>query len=176
MNSTEQMPGLSVLDHGKAVWNKTQEILEGKIEGMKLPQWFIENRKAIIDGAYNKERIEAYTVYHDCGKPLVRTVSTEGRVHFPGHAEASANLWLQLFPEQTEVAELMRLDMLLHTATVDEVASQNLSKRTAFTLILVAFAELHANAEMFGGTASTSFKIKFKKLRRNAKKAWEVYS
>lgn len=36
----------------------------------------------------------------------------------------------------------------------------------AATWILTAFAELHSNAQMFGGIESTSFKIKWKKLNK----------
>ena len=34
----------------------------------------------------------------------------------------------------------------------------------AISLLLVALSEIHANAEMFGGIESTSFKIKWKQI------------
>jgi hypothetical protein len=42
--------------------------------------------------------------------------------------------------------------------------------KTVFTLLLVAWAELHSNANvLFGGTGSVSFKIKRRALERTTK-------
>ena len=40
------------------------------------------------------------------------------------------------------------------------------SQQEAPTLLLTGLAEIHANAGMFGGVASVSFKIKWKQLDR----------
>jgi len=55
---------------------------------------------------------------------------------------------------------------LLKDAGVDGFSS----RPEAATLLLTALAEIHSNAEMFGGIESTSFKIKWKQLNRRGKK------
>lgn len=39
----------------------------------------------------------------------------------------------------------------------------------AATLLLTSLAEIHANASMFGGIESTSFKIKYKHIAKRGK-------
>lgn len=61
--------------------------------------------------------------------------------------------------------------MVLHTIKSEELEQKitQFSQADWLTLLVVAFAELHANAEMFGGTNNTSFKIKFKQLDKRGK-------
>ena len=61
--------------------------------------------------------------------------------------------------------------MVLHTIKSDEVEDfiKNNSIKTVITLLVTALCELHSNASMFGGTESTSFKIKFKQLDKRGK-------
>lgn len=107
---------------------------------------------------------DVYQVWHDCGKPLC---AQNG--HFPNHAQLSAKQWLHLFPEDTLVAELMANDMLFHLAKSD-TANQAWQHPYAYTLYLTAWAEVYANASMFGGMDSDSFKIKRKRLIQTGKK------
>jgi hypothetical protein len=46
--------------------------------------------------------------------------------------------------------------------------------KMACTLLLSALAEVHSNANMFGGIDSTSFKIKWKHLDKRGKKAVDI--
>jgi len=61
--------------------------------------------------------------------------------------------------------------MVLHTCTADQLATKlsEWSSEHAFSLLVAALCELHANAKMFGGIESTSFKIKWKKLNKRGK-------
>jgi hypothetical protein len=109
--------------------------------------------------------LERYAVNHDCGKHLVEVTDGEGR-HFPDHANASADYWLEHYPKDTHVALLMRNDMFIHTCTAEELDTSVLSHDVLCTLLLTALAEVHANAAMFGGMDSQSFKIKWKQVNR----------
>lgn len=105
-----------------------------------------------------------YQLWHDCGKPATRQVDADGRVHYPDHAEASSRIWLQLGGEP-EIAELIRRDMECHLLRPAGAAA---FAKTPFALelLITSLCELHANATMFGGMDSESFKIKFKRLDR----------
>lgn len=78
------------------------------------------------------------------------------------------------------VADLIGNDMVMHTIKADELdtllKSGKLTKPDAFTLMLVAFSELHANCEMFGGVTTTSFKIKYKQLDKRGKQVLAYFS
>lgn len=108
---------------------------------------------------------DLYQVWHDCGKPICQQGG-----HFPNHAEWSAKQWRHLFPDDTEVAYLMEHDMDFHLAKSDTV-ERVWAQPYAYTLYLTAWAEVYANAAMFGGMASDSFKIKRKRLVQSGKKA-----
>ena len=105
-----------------------------------------------------------YQLWHDCGKPATRQVDADGRVHYPDHADASSRIWLQLGGEP-EIAELIRRDMECHLLRPAGAAA---FAKTPFALelLITSLCELHANATMFGGMDSESFKIKFKRLDR----------
>ncbi|EBS4516491.1 hypothetical protein DQT32_03570 [Salmonella enterica subsp. enterica serovar Braenderup] len=110
-----------------------------------------------------------YQEYHDCGKPFCRVVDEEGKVHFPDHANVSADVWKKLFPDETVIQELMRKDMTFHVAKSEDFDTI-WTDPLAPTLYLTAWAEILANCTMFGGQDSTSFKIKKKKLIQAGKK------
>lgn len=102
-------------------------------------------------------------MFHDCGKPLCLTIDENGKRHFPCHSEYSYEQYKLLFPVNFIVQELIRLDMDFHTKRGEDI--KKLWKNPlAPTLYLTAWAELYANASMFGGIESTSFKIKKKQL------------
>jgi len=107
-----------------------------------------------------------YLRYHDCGKPICRSQDETGRQHFPNHAEVSAKLWQGLGGHPDE-AWLMSNDMLLH---IGSAADCDVLKghRLAPALIFASLAEVHSNAEMFGGMDTDSFKAKAKQLERRA--------
>jgi hypothetical protein len=105
----------------------------------------------------------------------VRTIDSEGNQHFFGHAESSKEVFLDCFPDKIIEADLIGLDMLLHTQNWDYVESLNLDINTLCTLLITAFAEIHSNTKAAGDLelTSTSFKIKYKKLDRIGKRIVE---
>ena len=161
MLATKQTAVQSVMAHGESVHETFKRILTGGVTDPFLDTILPKLRGLLIDG----ETIRRYQVYHDCGKPAC----SDGKGHFPSHAERSADQWLHLFPHDRTVADLMRKDMLFHIAKGEESAAI-WRDPLAPTLYLTAWAELFSNAEMFGGQTSDSFKIKRKRLVKAGKK------
>lgn len=187
------MPGLSVLEHGLQVentFNRMLVSLHGLASGPKaspaevtsdsggvllcLPQdafkWpaaLAENAPAFLARLLPAEDLALYQRYHDCGKPLVRVVDEDGRARFPDHARASAAQWLAC-GGSPEIAGLIEADMFFHTCSAQECDEFAKDPRAA-SLWLTALAEIHANAAMFGGQESSSFKMKFKQLDRRGR-------
>lgn len=161
MLSTEQTKGLNVLDHGLMVAHEYIRIIRDIEKEPFLNSIYIQIKDLLL----NDEILFRYHKYHDCGKPLVK--DENGR--FPDHTNASSEQWNKLFPEETDIIELMKLDMEFHTKKGDDII--NLwSHRLAPSLYMTAWAELYANASMFGGIDSDSFKIKRKRLIQAGKK------
>lgn len=169
MNSTEQMKGLTVYQHGKMVSAEYEKLMfslrKGTCEETVLQDVYNKAQKFILDD----NTVQRYQVYHDCGKPYCRTVDVEGKVHFPDHANVSSAVWAKLFPGEYVIKELMRLDMMWHTISLQD-ADVFWTHNYAPTLYFTAYAEILANCQMFGGQDSTSFKIKRKKLLKCGKK------
>lgn len=44
----------------------------------------------------------------------------------------------------------------------------------AITLLITGLSEIHSNAKMFGGTDSTSFKIKLKSITQRGKQIFKI--
>lgn len=174
-NQTENM---SILQHGQSVWHYTQKILNCKYTHFKLPDWFIDNYDFIVKNLYDKEIIKMYNIYHDCGKPFCITYDEDGRRHFPNHAEVSKETFTSLSDEIADkeiIANLIGYDMALHVDTAETIKSYNWNIQTAFTLLVTAFAEIHSNADMFGGIDSLSFKMKYKKLDQRGKMLLQIF-
>ena len=103
----------------------------------------------------------------NCWKPACRTVDADGRQHFPDHAAASARVWREAGGDE-EVAHLIASDMDIHLLKGEGVEA--FARRPeACALLLTGLAEITANASMFGGIESTSFKIKFKNLDKRGR-------
>lgn len=163
MEDGEQMPGLSFAQHGLMVYKRFKDLIGSRTEVWRLPDWFIEHEEFILkELAPHLELISQYQIWHDCGKPFCRTVDAEGKVHYPDHANISANIWLSLGGDQ-KTAELIRDDMRCHLLRPAD-AKQFSKHPNALILLITALCELHANATMFGGIQSDGFKIKFKRL------------
>ena len=162
-----QTKGQSVLDHGNSVWNYTQKILKKDLADFKVPSWLEQNYDAILASVLPESTIKKYNVFHDCGKPFCKVVE-DGVTRFPNHAEVSERTWNEHFKDEV-VGRLIGLDMLLHTGSAEEILAKKLSKEDYLTLLITALAELHSNAEMFGGIKSNSFKIKWKVIDRRGK-------
>jgi hypothetical protein len=94
-------------------------------------------------------------------------VDSDGKRHFPNHAEVSHQYFTQVFNNPV-AAELILHDMDIHLLKSDGV--EDFSKNPyALTLLSTGLAETHSNSKMFGGLDSTSFKIKWKSINQRGK-------
>lgn len=158
MQACEQTAGVSVLEHGWSVHQSYQDLIKALDRGYG-PTVLQNLWETLRERLVAPDDIEVYQTYHDCGKPAC---ANEG--HFPDHAEHSAKQWEAIYGPGI-VSELMRLDMKFHLMNATE-AADFWSHPLAPTLYVTAWAEILANAAMFGGEDSVSFKIKKKKLER----------
>lgn len=171
MQGCEQTVGVSVLRHGimvRRAYLTLVDVISGRRsapQGWRIPNWAMN--KTILHQQMPPEVVATYQVYHDCGKPFVQIVDTDGRTHFPDHAAASERMWLKAGGD-VEVGRLIRMDMDAHLLKGGQIADFA-SRPQAATLLLTALAEVHANAEMFGGLNSDSFKIKIKHLDKRGR-------
>lgn len=158
-----------MLQHGQLVHEKYKELI-GYLNAHS-------NEYAELHALYEKYGrtlpppavLESYHVYHDCGKHLILTISEDGKRRYPNHAEVSAGQYAHLFPEDGFTAGLIRMDMGFHILRGDDLLKLC---RSPFAPILyfTAWAEVNANAEMFGGKESESYKIKKSRLIQAGKK------
>jgi hypothetical protein len=178
MSNCEQTKGQSVLQHGQSVEKYLFDLINHLRHGSplenewRLTDWVLENKDLILSSLPDDETLRLYTVYHDCGKPYCLQIDEEGKRHFPNHAEISYNVFLQHF-DNNVAAELIRRDMdihLLKSEGVEEFASSPY----AITSLITGLAEIHANCKMFGGTESTSFKIKWKAIASRGKQIIKI--
>lgn len=194
MEACEQMPGMTMIGHGRSVYKYLDYLNEMLSLGIavkdkfrekldwRLPSWFEDYQEELSDARYCSNITYWYTCYHDCGKPYVKVIDENGKSHFPNHAESSYQTWLKVNQEDSInlpkkdieiIGQLILHDMDLHTFNsnqIDQLINQY-DKRMLVTLLLTALAEIHSNAAMFGpeGVESTSFKIKFKQIERRGK-------
>lgn len=165
------MKGLSVLAHGESVHDYYLDLRNHILAGSplkyewKLPEWMRSSR--LWGMRLPDEIIEEYQVFHDCGKPYCREVDQDGRAHYPDHARISEKTWISAGGNEL-AARLMGLDMEIHLLKAEELESF-CRREEAATLLITGFCEIHANAAMFGGLDSTSFKMKWKHIDRRGK-------
>ena len=162
MSSCCQTPGQTILQHGEAVAAKYKDLIGQRQDNWRLPDWF--DLDFLLPLCPPAEIMEQYHVYHDLGKPYCRTVDEDGRQHFPDHARISASIWRASGGDPL-IGDLIERDMDMHTLKPAQAAEYSRMDLVP-ALLLTALAELHANAEMFGGIESTSFKIKWKALNK----------
>lgn len=161
--------GLTILQHGIDVWTKFEQLIQYLESGSTskyqhpLPDWILEHRDSLLAEAnpYLSE-IETYLVYHDCGKPFCLFTDEQGRRHFPNHADVSKNTFLK-YSHNHFIADLIGKDMFCHITKPKDYKTL-LNEPCIEILLLAGIASIHANAGMFGGFESDSFKIKFKNL------------
>lgn len=171
MKACEQAPGFSVYEHGLAVANRYRDLYDLLSTGKSAYEWHIppealETLRKLQPLALTPKQARLYHIYHDCGKPSVLELGEDGKRRFPGHAEASQRLYAEAMPEDELTARLIGKDMLCHTTRPADAASL-IADPDFPTLMLTAWAELHANASvLFGGFEADSFKIKRKQLMR----------
>lgn len=169
MKNCPQTNNQSVYEHGVSVKNHVFELIEilktNKINiKYKLPNWFLIYKKDILNSLCDEKIIEEYTTFHDCSKPYCRFVDENGKQHFPNHAELSAKIWKDIGGSE-QAQKLMKMDMLIHTMKAIDI-DDFIKNKEAITLLLTGLAEIHSNAEMFGGINSDSFKIKYNQIDR----------
>lgn len=171
MTSCMQTAGMSVLRHGELVGEFYRDLRSYLRDGAnlanewRLPEWVSDPR--VLALLLPDEIVDTYALYHDCGKPFVRTVDDDGRQHFPDHAAASERKWLEIGGDE-QVARLIGMDMDIHI--IKDADVEAFAKRPeAATLMLVGLSEIHANASMFGGVDSVSFKMKWKQIDKRGR-------
>jgi hypothetical protein len=173
MKSCEQTKGQSIYEHCWSVWEYFQDLHNHLRYGnpleytWKLPDWIYTYKEELLEKLLYLDTIEEYLKFHDCSKPFIKTTDINGKVHFPNHAEKSSEIWLQAGGSK-QSAELIRMDMEIHTINADDLC-EFCSREECITLLLSGLAEIHSNAEMFGGIGSTSFKIKWKQIDRRGR-------
>jgi hypothetical protein len=98
-------------------------------------------------------------------------VDAEGKQHFPNHAEVSYETWMRYAetPEDGQVGELIRMDMLAHTVK-GEAIDLFVQHHEAQSLLLTALAEIHSNASHLQQLDGTNFKIKMKQIDKVGKR------
>lgn len=167
MKACEQAPNLNMLQHGELVHKKYKLLMTQLSEGTTK---YAELRSLFMQYKLPPPSILAnYHIYHDCGKHLTLTIGEDGKRRFPNHAEVSANQYSHIFPDDQFTVNLIRKDMDFHTLRGDDLMDL-LKHPLAPALYFSAWAEIMANAEMFGGEDSDSYKIKAKRLIQAGKK------
>jgi len=172
MKRCPQTETQSVYQHGISVKEHMFEIINmlrnnQPLENWKIPEWLFLYRNQILEQLLPDAIIEEYTIHHDCGKPYCLTYDADGKRHFPNHAEASYNTWVSIGGNQI-AAQLMRMDMMIHTIKANDI-DEFITHPEAITLLLAGLAEIHSNSKMFGGSDSTSFKIKWNQINKRGK-------
>lgn len=173
MVACEQTQGQNVLQHGERVHVFYCDLVNHLTKGSplrhqwRLPEWLTVD---LLGYLHDEAVIRLYQVYHDCGKPYCLEIDEEGRRHFPEHALVSERVAREVgFPDV--VCRLIGRDMEIHTLK-DAGVEMFMAGGTqdAVTLLLTGLCEIHANASMFGGVESVSFKQKWKQLNKRGKK------
>ena len=98
----------------------------------------------------------------------------QNKPHPKYHAEVSYKTYLDVFGSQGNnqlIADLILHDMDVHLMKAVEVESfcKEQGAQKAVSLLITALCEIHANADMFGGIDSVSFKIKAKQINKRGK-------
>lgn len=175
MKSCLQTEGQTILQHGLSIWKYTHKLLKKDYSNFKLPKWWNDYESRIHSNLHDFKTVKHYTINHDIGKPYCLSIDENGKRHFTDHAIKSKDVWNLIFPEKKDIGILIENDMLFHSGDELTIIKKRLPTKTICTLILTALAELHSNANMFGGITSDSFKIKFKKFEKLSKKILHYY-
>lgn len=171
MKACEQAPGLSVFEHGEQVRDYFIDLVSHLRDGSalrfewRLPDWLDAK---VLPYLLDSDVLATYHLYHDCGKPFCVDVDAAGRRHFPAHAAVSHKV-AHAHGFDACVCRLIAKDMDIHLLK-DVGVEAFCSDGDAISLLLTGLAEIHANAAMFGGIESQSFKQKWKQINRRGKK------
>lgn len=176
MRTCFKAQGINMLDHGNMVHAAYKELIAdleiGKYDNDEfkvLHELYLKYK----DNLPPADVLENYHVLHDCGKHLCLTIDENGKRSYPNHAAVSAQQFSILFPDDGFTKQLIAMDMDFHTKRGDELLELC---RSVFAPILyfTAWAEINANAEMFGGRSSESYKIKRSRLLQAGKKLLKI--
>lgn len=173
MESCQQTDTQTIYQHGENIAQCIQRIfdyLDGKdaLSDWKIPKWLETNKDKIKSKLLDRKIILEYALFHDCGKPFCLQLDGNGKRHFPNHAQKSYETWLECGGDK-QIAELIRMDMDIHTLKEEGIA-EFANRTEAITLLIAGLAEIHGNAQMFGGIDSISFKIKWKHINGKGNK------
>ncbi len=139
-----------------------------------IPNFIYEHKEFILNKLLPINIISTYQMYHDIGKPYCKSYDIEnnGKYHFYNHAALSAKTYSQI-DNSYLISTLIERDMDIHLLKAEQIdnfiGSSELDIMIAITLLISGLSEIHANAEMFGGLNSTSFKIKYKQINSRGK-------
>lgn len=182
MNACEQTKGLSVMEHGLLVNEYYNDLVNHlrnesplKFE-WRLPDWIHTHKEFILNRVYSDEIMRQYLIYHDLGKPYCRTIDEDGKQHFPDHADISYQIWNKIFknyPNFEIIGNLIKMDMDIHFLK-SEALGEFITRPEAISLLVAGLCEIHANAQLFGGIESTSFKIKWKQINKKGQKIVQI--
>lgn len=172
MKACEQRSGQNIWQHGESVKDYLMDLIKFLRDPhyvckytWRFPQWLLRHSKELLERLPADEILEKYAFWHDCGKPFCKIQDGNGKAHYPNHAKVSGAIFRELYPEQEEIAVLIEMDMDIHMLSSAEVQEFS-SRPQAIALLLAGLAEVHSNAELFGGITSDSFKIKWKQLEK----------
>lgn len=175
-----QFEDMNVLEHGLSIHEWFCDLYDHLVNGKplqkdwRLPDWIYDPIIPCL--LLDFDTLKTYQIYHDCGKPLCRTVDENGKQHFPNHAQMSKQRWLECSDGSEEalaIAELAGMDMDIHLLKSDGIA-EFANRKEAISLLLTGLCEIHSNARMFGGIESTGFKIKWKHLDKMGKRILSI--
>lgn len=147
-------------------------MLNDDLTDLKISAYYNNYKTQILENLHSVDIIKQYTINHDVGKPYTITFDEDGKKHYVNHSQKSKEIWLTSNGDPI-VGNLIGNDLLFHTKKYDEIRELNLPIKDICTHLVVALAELHANAALFGGITSESFCIKFKKLEKLGNKLGE---
>lgn len=176
MQSCEQTQGMSIYQHGVSVNDYFHDLYNHIIHKTplkfewKLPDWVYES--VLWNNLLELSIIDEYQIYHDCGKPFCLIIDSDGKKHFPEHAQISSKIWLEYnghSERNIQISKLIEMDMEIHL--LKDIGVEDFCKhKEAATLLITGLCEVHSNASMFGGIESISFKTKFKHINKRGKK------
>lgn len=169
MKECQQAPNLNMLQHGQLVHEEYKKLMTAlsneDIECKELQQLYERIGKMLPPPVV----LEKYHVYHDCGKHICLTIIEDGKRQFPNHAGVSAKQFATIFPDDGFSKQLIAMDMNFHIHKGDDLFL-TCQHPLAPILYFTAWAEINANASMFGGKESESYKIKRSRLIQAGKK------
>jgi len=155
-----------------------EDLIGHVVDSQKLTKKWAPNVSNLIHKLQNmakknlhnidRQIIYRYGLYHDCGKPFCVTIDENGKRHFFEHEIVSYKKWIEYGGDEF-IGTLILHDMDMHRMSINELSyTYDKLSETQWTILTIsALAEVHSNAEMFGGIDSVNFKIKLKKVIKN---------